>query len=159
MNRESITIVVAVILIVLFGVAGYYVIERETNATPASSPLPSGEPVGITDIVPGSGPGAKNGDLLTVHYRGTLADGTEFDSSYSRNAPFRLILGAGEVIRGWEEGLLGMQKGGKRRLVIPPSKGYGAQGQGPIPPNATLAFEVELIEISSSSPAASALPR
>lgn len=160
MKRESLVVAAAVILIVLFGAAGYYVIERESNAAPASSPIPADEPVGVTDLEPGMGPGATNGDTLTVHYRGALADGTEFDSSYSRNEPFRVALGAGQVIRGWEEGLLGMKAGGKRRLVIPPSKGYGAQGQGPIPPDATLTFEIELIEVvSPASPAASGQPR
>ncbi|KKW43214.1 MAG: FKBP-type peptidyl-prolyl cis-trans isomerase [Parcubacteria group bacterium GW2011_GWA2_56_21] len=80
---------------------------------------------------------------------GTQAfNGTKFDSSYDRNQPFQFKLGEGRVIQGWEQGFAGMRVGGKRTLVIPPELGYGAQGIGPIPPNATLVFEVELLEVS-----------
>ncbi len=99
------------------------------------------------DEVVGSGAEAKAGDRVSVHYRGTLADGTLFDQSHGRG-PFGFNLGAGQVIRGWDEGVAGMRIGGKRKLTIPPSMGYGARGAGGvIPPNATLIFEVELLEI------------
>lgn len=103
----------------------------------------------IETIKEGSGDGAKNGDNLTVHYTGTLTDGTKFDSSVDKGTPFTLTLGAGRVIQGWERGLLGMKVGEKRKLTIPPELGYGEQGAGAsIPPNATLIFEVELLELA-----------
>ncbi|MCP9928701.1 FKBP-type peptidyl-prolyl cis-trans isomerase [Cyanobium sp. CH-040] len=101
----------------------------------------------ITDLTPGDGPEAKAGQTVVVNYRGTLENGREFDSSYGRG-PFSFPLGAGRVIRGWDEGVAGMQVGGKRKLVIPPDLAYGERGAGGvIPPNATLIFEVELLEI------------
>ena len=101
----------------------------------------------ITDITVGNGPEAKAGQTVVVNYRGTLENGKEFDSSYGRG-PFSFPLGAGRVIKGWDEGVAGMQVGGKRKLVIPPDLAYGERGAGGvIPPNATLVFEVELLEI------------
>jgi FKBP-type peptidyl-prolyl cis-trans isomerase len=99
------------------------------------------------DIQPGSGPQAEPGEHITMQYTGWLQDGTSFDSSRKPGGqPFPFTLGAGQVIRGWDEGIVGMRLGGVRRLVIPPSLGYGASGQPPvIPPNATLTFDVQLI--------------
>ena len=106
---------------------------------------PSG--LSITDLVVGDGPEAVSGETVTVNYRGTLANGKEFDSSYGRG-PFSFPLGAGRVIRGWDEGVAGMKVGGKRKLVIPPDLAYGERGAGGvIPPNATLTFEVELLKV------------
>jgi FKBP-type peptidyl-prolyl cis-trans isomerase len=103
----------------------------------------------ITDITVGTGIEAKSGDKVWVNYRGTLTNGKEFDSSYSRNEPFNFPLGAGRVIRGWDEGVAGMKVGGKRKLVIPPDLASGARGAGGvIPPNATLIFDVELVKIT-----------
>ncbi|XP_054744266.1 peptidyl-prolyl cis-trans isomerase FKBP2 [Anastrepha obliqua] len=91
---------------------------------------------------------ARKGDTIHVHYRGTLLDGSEFDSSYERQKAFTLKLGLGQVIKGWEQGLLGMCEGEKRRLIIPPELGYGKAGAGDkIPPDSTLIFEVELEKI------------
>jgi len=99
-------------------------------------------------LAPGSGDLARPGDVVDVHYRGTLADGTQFDSSHSRGQPIQFILGQGMVIAGWDEGVAMMRKGGKARLIIPPQLAYGSRGAGGvIPPNATLNFEVELVEI------------
>jgi len=101
------------------------------------------------DLESGEGATASRGDRVTVHYRGWLENGTQFDASYDRNDPFTFKLGAGQVIRGWDEGVDGMQVGGKRKLTIPPQLGYGKQGAGGvIPPNATLIFEVELLGIA-----------
>ncbi len=104
--------------------------------------------VKIEDIVVGTGPSPKAGDTVSVNYTGTLEDSTQFDSSLDRNQPFEFQYGTGQVIPGWDQGLLTMKVGGKRKLTIPPELGYGAQGAGDkIPPNATLIFEVELLEI------------
>ena len=90
----------------------------------------------------------KSGDTISVHYTGRLVDGTKFDSSLDRGTPFTFTIGAGQVIKGWDEGLLGMKVGEKRMLTIPADKGYGATGAGGvIPPNATLIFETELVSI------------
>jgi FKBP-type peptidyl-prolyl cis-trans isomerase len=100
-----------------------------------------------TDEVVGTGAEAVAGKTITVNYTGTLENGTVFDSSYSRNQPFTFQLGAGQVIKGWDEGVVGMKVGGKRKLVIPPSLGYGAQATGSIPPNSTLIFEIQLVSV------------
>jgi len=102
----------------------------------------------IEDLVVGTGATAENGKTVSVHYTGWLTDHTKFDSSYDRGQPLPVTLGQGQVIRGWEEGLIGMKVGGKRRLTIPPDLGYGSRGAGGvIPPNATLIFEVELVDV------------
>lgn len=95
----------------------------------------------------GSGSAAQAGQLLSVHYRGALEDGTEFDSSYRRGEPFSFVLGAGQVIRGWDLGLRGMQEGEARRLVIPPELAYGSRELSGIPAGSTLVFEVRLLDI------------
>jgi peptidylprolyl isomerase len=98
------------------------------------------------DEVVGTGPQPQKGQTVSVHYTGTLDNGTVFDSSVQRGQPFQFMLGAGQVIPGWDEGIASMRVGGKRKLIIPPQLAYGAQGQGPIPPNATLTFEVQLLD-------------
>lgn len=93
----------------------------------------------------GDGQQVKSGDTVTVHYTGTFEDGTKFDSSLDRGTPFSFTLGAGEVIKGWDIGVEGMKPGEKRKLTVPYQMAYGEDGYGPIPPKATLIFEVELL--------------
>ncbi len=103
----------------------------------------------VTTVQQGSGEGAKPGDIVSVHYTGTLTDGTKFDSSRDRGTPFTFTLGAGQVIKGWDEGVNGMKRGEQRKLVVPPEMGYGSRAVSVIPANSTLLFDVELIDILS----------
>jgi peptidylprolyl isomerase len=114
--------------------------------------LPSREvitPTGLRyeDLAPGSGPTPTRGQTVVVHYTGRLLNGQKFDSSLDRNRPFEFRIGEGQVIRGWDEGVMSMMIGGKRKLIIPPHLAYGNRDLGVIPPNSTLVFEVELLEI------------
>lgn len=101
----------------------------------------------IEDVRVGEGAEVVSGNIVSVHYVGTLQDGTEFDNSNKRGEPFEFVVGAGQVIKGWDTGLVGMKVGGQRILVIPPDMAYGEQGIGPIPPNSNLVFSIELLEI------------
>jgi peptidylprolyl isomerase len=104
------------------------------------------------DMTVGTGPAPKSGQYVKVHYVGTLEDGTEFDASYKRNKPFEFQIGQGSVIKAWDEGVMTMKVGGRRKLIVPPDLGYGETGTpgGPIPPNATLNFDVELLGVSDT---------
>jgi peptidylprolyl isomerase len=126
--------------------------EPTPAATKPKVTVPSGPPpkkLEIKDLKQGTGPAAKAGDPLTVQYVGvTYANGKQFDASWDRGQPFQFQLGAGNVIPGWDQGLVGMKAGGRRELIIPPDLGYGAQGAPPdIPPNATLIFVIDLEQI------------
>lgn len=101
----------------------------------------------VVDLKVGTGDSPKSGQGVSVHYTGWLEDGTKFDSSVDRGEPFVFVIGTGRVIKGWDEGVMTMKVGGKRKLTIPPGLAYGKEGVGPIPPDATLIFEVELLEI------------
>lgn len=101
----------------------------------------------IQDLTIGTGDEATSGATVTVHYEGWLSNGTKFDSSRDRNEPYSFLLGAGEVIPGWDEGVAGMRVGGFRKLVVPPELGYGVSGFLTIPGNATLVFDIELLEV------------
>lgn len=132
-----------------------------TGCTRDAAQVPStnqkeGAVAGVSDVtelkkedeVVGTGAEAVAGKTVSVHYTGWLTDGTKFDSSVDRGTPFEFQLGAGQVIKGWDEGVAGMKVGGKRKLTIPPDMGYGARGAGGvIPPNATLVFDVELLDV------------
>lgn len=136
--------VIVVAAIVIFGIESSEVepasLEKTLEFNPASEGLK------IEDITLGSGPEASCGNELTAHYTGSFTDGRVFETSLG-GSPIKFIICAGEVIRGWDEGILGMNKGGKRKLTIPSSLAYGERGQGLIPPNADLVFEVELLDV------------
>jgi FKBP-type peptidyl-prolyl cis-trans isomerase len=129
--------------------------QPSAEAKPAPTPTPAPPPADpnakleIKDVAVGKGAEAKAGDTVKVHYVGALTNGTEFDASKKHGTePFTFELGKGRVIKGWDEGVAGMKEGGKRKLTIPPHLGYGARGAGDrIPPNSTLVFEVELVEV------------
>lgn len=122
-----------------------------SNSVPTQvtgSPVTTASGLQYWDLITGTGETAVPGKIVKVHYTGWLANGAKFDSSLDRNRPFEFSLGAGRVIKGWDEGVAGMKVGGKRQLRIPSELGYGARGVGGrIPPNATLLFDVELLEI------------
>ena len=121
------------------------VYTREIAAMPSTT---TASGLQFEELVVGSGNTATAGQKVSVHYTGWLTNGTKFDSSKDRGEPFVFPLGKGHVIRGWDEGVAGMKVGGKRKLTIPPTLGYGARGAGNvIPPNATLVFEVELLDV------------
>lgn len=140
------------IKIIIFAIIGVAVIMgAQAYSRRASTKLNIAPPTQVLqkeDEVVGQGAEAKTGDTVSVHYLGMLTDGKKFDSSYDRGTPLEFKLGSNQVIQGWEEGIVGMKVGGKRKLTIPSSLGYGAQGFPPaIPPDATLIFEVELLNI------------
>lgn len=107
----------------------------------------------LRDLVPGDGIRADSGDVATVHYTGWLPSGVEFDTSREDGRPIEVALGYGRVIAGWDQGVVGMRVGGRRRLVVPPGLGYGAEGRGSIPGSSTLVFDVELVEVEDRTPA------
>lgn len=117
-----------------------------TMVTPVSEQILEGG-LKVQDLVIGEGEEVKSGDTISIHYKGTLEDGVQFDSSYDRGEPFETQIGVGQVIKGWDLGVVGMKIGGKRILTIPAELGYGSQENGNIPANSTLIFEVELVAI------------
>ena len=157
MTREIMKMIV--LGFVILAVFSYFALGLNNNRSGTSAPVASTpqtadteeakipDNLKIEDTQVGTGSAVKSGDTVSIHYAGTLEDGTPFDNSYDRGAPFETPIGAGQVIKGWDLGVVGMKVGGKRRLTIPPELGYGEQGSGTIPPNSTLIFDVELIEI------------
>jgi FKBP-type peptidyl-prolyl cis-trans isomerase len=149
-------IVVLIIGIALLVIASLFIFRITDTMQPAVQP----EPAKVTtmntnntkelkteDIKVGTGKEVKSGDTVIINYVGTLTDGTKFDSSYDHGKPFETQIGTGQVIKGWDLGVVGMKIGGKRKLTIPPQLAYGNQAIGSIPANSTLIFEVELIDI------------
>lgn len=122
--------------------------DTQATTSAADAPQAAVTELQITDVTPGTGVEAADGKKVSVHYTGTLTDGTKFDSSKDRGAPFDFVLGSGMVIAGWDQGVKGMKEGGVRKLVIPPNLAYGNRGVGSvIPPNSTLVFEIELLKV------------
>lgn len=122
--------------------------QLENNVTPVDNSVVAPNSLDIKTLREGTGDSAKPGDKLEVHYTGTLMNGTKFDSSRDRGEPFIFTLGAGQVIRGWDQGMIGMKVGEVRKLTIPAELGYGSADMGVIPPNSALIFEVELLKIN-----------
>ena len=123
---------------------------NDQNAAPEVASQTITSPAGdmtFQDFAVGGGEAAAAGDKVTVNYTGTFTNGTKFDSSYDHGQPFTFTLGAGDVIAGWDLGVVGMKEGGKRRLIVPASLGYGPNDYGPIPGNSTLIFDVELVKV------------
>jgi FKBP-type peptidyl-prolyl cis-trans isomerase len=158
-RRVGLTVAVALALFASLAVTGCSSPPKATTPEPTATEKPAEPPVAAEpmaevtelkteDTKVGTGAEAKTGDSVTVHYTGYLTDGKKFESSKDSGQPFTLTLGEGKVIPGWEQGIPGMKVGGIRRLTIPAELGYGAQGSGPIPPNATIVFDVELMAIN-----------
>ena len=140
MKRFS-KIAASVFMAALLAVPAFAAQEAKKTVTNASG-------LKYVDVVVGKGASPAAGKTVKVHYTGTLEDGKKFDSSVDRNEPFSFTIGVGQVIKGWDEGVMTMKVGGKRKLIIPSKLGYGAQGAGgAIPPNATLLFDVELLDV------------
>jgi peptidylprolyl isomerase len=133
-----------VVLAIAAAAVTYLIANRNANS---GNEVTTASGLKYTDITEGTGPTPRVGQTLTVHYTGTLPNGRKFDSSVDKGTPYQFPIGTGSVIKGWDEGLMSMKVGGKRKLIIPPSLGYGATGTPNIPPNSTLIFEVELLGI------------
>lgn len=152
-KSEAVAVVfgLGVVAFLLFGGMFFGLFNRPVNTELMTEQISLPESGVLTeDVVVGTGETAVPGDRLTVHYVGTLPSGKVFDSSVDRGVPFTFTLGEGRVIRGWEEGMVGMQVGGVRKLYIAPDYGYGINGVGTIPPNSTLIFEVELLNVEKA---------
>ena len=146
MNTEKwIAVVVGIFVVGFFFVFGPGLVAIfNPNSTQTMNTQPQ---LVSTDTVVGTGDTAEAGDLVTVHYTGRFIDGRVFDSSVARGEPFQFVLGRGQVIAGWDQGIVGMKVGGKRELSIPPELGYGKDDYGPIPGNSTLIFDIELLKV------------
>jgi peptidylprolyl isomerase len=145
------SLVVMAVLTVMCSVSALAAQDQEgaKGKAAAAKTVTTASGLKYTDVKVGSGPSPVKGKQVKVHYTGTLENGKKFDSSVDRNEPFSFLIGVGQVIPGWDEGVMGMKVGGKRKLIIPAKLGYGAAGAGGIiPPNATLLFDVELLDVA-----------
>jgi peptidylprolyl isomerase len=153
-NKVVVIVLVALLLVALtiFLVSGLNLFQKAplgSSSESQANEVTTASGLKYIDLVPGSGESPRPGQTVTVHYTGMLENGVKFDSSLDRGQPFSFRIGVGQVIKGWDEGVMTMKVGGKRRLIIPPELGYGATGSPPkIPPNSTLIFEVELLSVN-----------
>lgn len=149
--NKALALVFVIIAVLILGLLFYKPNSSQDEYKLENIAIPTMEEsneIKIEEIKEGQGEEVKAGDTVEVHYVGTLTNGQKFDSSRDREQTFSFTVGAGRVIQGWEQGLVGMKEGGVRKLTIPPSLGYGSQAYGPIPANSTLIFEIELISIN-----------
>jgi len=148
-TTKIIVFLIIVLILIVAGLVYYFDFYQKKNMKEENKITnQTADRLKIEILEKGNGAAAKNGDTIVVHYIGTLENGTKFDSSLDRGRPFSFVLGAGQVIAGWEQGILGMRVGEKRKLTIAPELAYGEAGAGnAIPPNATLIFEINLLEI------------
>jgi peptidylprolyl isomerase len=139
---------VALVLILALAAAGaIFLLAPRLTGPSAGAEVTTPSGLKYTDLVVGTGPSPRPGQTAVVNYTGTLTSGTKFDSSYDHGQPYSFAVGRGAVIKGWDEGILTMKVGGKRHLVVPPALGYGPAGRPGIPPNSTLVFDVELLDV------------
>lgn len=144
-SRRLRVIAIAVVVVLALSAVGYVLSRRGEHS---GTEITTASGLKYIDLVEGTGPTPQIGQMISVHYLGTLENGTKFDSSYDRGTPYEFRLGTGAVIKGWDEGLMSMKVGGKRKLIVPPSLGYGPRGSPPkIPGNSTLIFDVELLSL------------
>jgi len=147
-RRSLVVVAVLAALCSVSAMAGQ-VQAGDKGKTAAAKTVTTASGLKYTDVKVGSGASPVKGKQVKVHYTGTLENGKKFDSSVDRNEPFTFVIGVGQVIPGWDEGVMGMKVGGKRKLIIPSKLGYGARGAGGvIPPDATLLFDVELLDVA-----------
>lgn len=147
-RNEWVAVVVSLFVVGFFFIFGsglLSVLSKNKTALQESAQLKT------QDVVMGTGEVATPGSTVVVHYVGKFEDGTVFDSSVDRNEPFPFVLGDERLIKGWNMGIQGMREGGRRVIMVPPALGYGSQQNGPIPPNSTLIFEVELLKVDNSN--------
>ena len=159
MSSKTIVLFVIIPILIIIAGVGYKIMSQPVSSidkiitdgavSKQQSPIVRDD-VTIENLVEGQGEEVAIGDTVSVHYTGTFLDGRKFDSSFDRGSQFEFAVGESDVIQGWHMGLLGLKKGGKRKLVIPPQFAYGETGNGPIPPNTPLVFEIELFEIKES---------
>jgi hypothetical protein len=146
-KQKRTRVIAAVIIVALLGAAAAYMFVPGLPGTGAGAEVTTRTGLKYTDLVVGNGPSPRTGQTAVVHYTGTLTDGTKFDSSRDKGQPYSFPLGMGRVIKGWDEGVATMKVGGRRQLIVPPALGYGPTGNGTIPPNATLVFDIELLDV------------
>jgi len=145
-NRQA--RVIAIVLVVLIAATAIgYLVSKRSGTNGGGTEITTSSGLKYIDVVTGTGPSPQPGQTVTVNYTGKLVNGTEFDSSAKQGKPYQFRIGTGVVIKGWDEGLMTMKVGGKRKLTVPPGLGYRNQSNGLIPPNSTLLFDVELLDV------------